>query len=91
MRLAIGANPLAIIRLVLASLLRPVLGGLAVGLLVAALLGRFMSGLLFGVSPADPISFLAVTVLIVTVAVAATFVPLRRAMKIAPLAALRAE
>ena len=80
-RLAIGANPLAIVRLVLASLLRPVLGGLAVGLFVAALLGRFMRGLLFGISPTDPLAFAAVSVLILTVAVVATYVPLRRAMR----------
>jgi ABC-type antimicrobial peptide transport system permease subunit len=90
-RLAVGANPFAIVRLVLTSLMRPVLGGLAVGLLVAGLLGRFISGLLFGVSPADPVSFLAVSLLIVTVAMVATVVPLRRAMQIAPITALRAE
>jgi predicted permease len=90
-RLAVGAKPFDIVRLVLTSLLRPVLGGLAVGLVAAGLLGRFMSGLLFGVTPADPISFLAVSMLIVTTAVIAALVPLRRSMKVEPIAALRTE
>jgi predicted permease len=90
-RLAMGANPAAIVRLVLGSLLRPVLGGLAVGLVAAGLAGRFMSSLLFGVSAADPLAFITVSVLILTVAAVATYVPVRRAMRIAPVAALRAE
>jgi predicted permease len=90
-RQAIGASPRAIVRLVLQSALRPVAGGLAAGLLAATALGRVMSNLLFGVTPRDPLSFAGVSLLVIAVALLATYVPVRRALKIAPIAALRAE
>jgi putative ABC transport system permease protein len=90
-RLAIGANPRAIVALVFTSMLRPVLGGLVIGLIAAGALGRFMSGVLFGVSPGDPVSFVGVSALIIVVAMLATAIPVRRAMKVAPVDALRIE
>jgi putative ABC transport system permease protein len=90
-RLAIGASPGAIVRLVLQGALRPVAGGLVAGLLAAAALGQFLNAQLFGVTPRDPVAFAGVSLLILAVALLATYVPVRRALKVAPIAALRAE
>jgi ABC-type antimicrobial peptide transport system permease subunit len=65
--------------------------GLAIGLPIAFLLTRLMSTLLFEVSPTDPMTFTAVTVVLVLVALTACYVPARRATSINPLAALRHE
>jgi ABC-type antimicrobial peptide transport system permease subunit len=67
------------------------LTGLMLGLLGALWLGQASSGLLFGVSPTDPITFLVVSVLLTAVAIAACCFPARRAMRIEPIVALRQE
>ena len=79
-------------RVLLALLLLPMVGlGLAAGLLAAALATRFLGALVFGVSSADPLTFGGAAVVLTAVAVAAHWVPLRRALRIAPVVALRLD
>ena len=70
---------------------RLALVGLGVGLVVAVLLTRLMIGLLYGVPPADPVTFLAVSALLGTTALVACYVPARRAMRVNPVDVLRLD
>jgi len=88
-RLALGATPREILVMVLGSTLRMVAAGIAVGLAGAFALARFTSGLLFQVSPADPVTFGTITAIIVAVAAIAGWFPGWRASRIDPLVALR--
>jgi putative ABC transport system permease protein len=90
-RMALGASPGQIMRVALLQGLRPVLAGLAVGMPLALSGTRFLAGMLFGVSPADPFSFGVVSVLLVLVAVSACYLPARRVMHISPSEAMRSE
>ena len=90
-RMALGASRLNILRLILREGLRLVALGGAVGLVAALLLSRVLKSLLFGIGPHDPASYIAVTVLLTLVALAATLIPARSAMKTDPMAALRWE
>ena len=90
-RLALGADQRSVMRLVLAGGLRIAIAGLALGLAAALALSRVMSGLLYGVGTRDPVTFVVVPGVLLFVALAACFVPARRAMRIDPLIALRAE
>ena len=65
--------------------------GLAVGIPAALLLTRFVSSLLFGVRPGDPLTFAGVGLLLAAVALGAAYLPARRAMKVDPMVALRYE
>ncbi|MGC0773217.1 MAG: hypothetical protein WB543_09795, partial [Candidatus Acidiferrum sp.] len=65
--------------------------GLAVGLVAALILTRFLRTMLFEIKPADPLTFAAVAILLAFVALAACYIPARRAMRRDPLAALRYE
>jgi ABC-type antimicrobial peptide transport system permease subunit len=67
------------------------LGGVALGLIVAVTLTRLIAKMLFGVSPTDPGTFAAITVLLMTVALMACLIPAWRAAKVDPLVALRDE
>jgi predicted permease len=91
LRMALGADRRDVIRLVLARALRIVAGGLGVGLVGAVLVTRVLQRFLFGVSPTDPLAFAVVTVSLLAVALMAAWVPARRATRIDPWAALRAE
>jgi predicted permease len=90
-RMALGASRLNILQLILREGLRLVALGGCIGLAAALLLSRVLKSLLFGIGPHDPASFIAVTVLLALVALAATLIPARSAMKTDPMAALRWE
>jgi ABC-type antimicrobial peptide transport system permease subunit len=90
-RVALGASRRDVLRLVLAEGLRLTAIGLAVGLVLAVLAGRLVSGLLLGLSAADPATFSGVGVLLLVTALAASYLPARRALRVDPMAALRRE
>ncbi|MCL4866753.1 MAG: FtsX-like permease family protein, partial [Gemmatimonadales bacterium] len=81
-RLALGAEGGAVVRILMGTGVRVVLAGVVVGLVLAALVARLMSGLLFGVRAVDPVTFLLVPLLLVGVATLAAWLPARRAMRI---------
>jgi len=90
-RMALGALPKDVLVMVMREGVGLTLAGIVVGGVGAALLTRVMSSLLFGVSPTDPAVYLAVSVALLGVAAAACFLPARRATKVDPMVALRAE
>jgi hypothetical protein len=90
-RMALGAERRDVLRLVLARALRIVVAGLIVGLAGAAGVTRVLQTFLFGVTPTDPIAFTIVTLLLMAVGLMAAWLPARRATRIDPCAALRAE
>ena len=90
-RVALGAQRRDVLRLVLSSGLSLVGAGVAVGLVAAAAVTRFLGALVFGVSPMDPPTFAAAAALLTVVALCAHWVPVRRALRIDPASALRAE
>jgi putative ABC transport system permease protein len=90
-RLTLGATPQSIVSGVMRDAAGAVLPGLALGLVGAVYLSRFLESLLFGVQPRDPATFAAVTLLFMTVAALACYLPARRATQVDPVVALRAE
>ncbi len=90
-RMALGAQRRDVLRLVLTRALRTVSAGLIVGLAGAAAVTRVLQTFLFGVTPTDPIAFTIVTLLLMAVGLMAAWLPARRATRIDPCAALRAE
>jgi putative ABC transport system permease protein len=90
-RLALGAVPREVLRLVLRRGLGLALTGAALGLLGSVALTRLLGGFLYGISPADPATYAAVTALLLLVALAACFIPARRAARVDPVVALRSE
>lgn len=90
-RIALGANASEIIDLVLADGLRAVTIGIAIGLLAAVLLGRFISSMLFGVTPTDPSIMILVAVSLCVLGAVASLVPALRASRVDPMAALRSD
>ncbi len=90
-RMALGAQRRDVLRLVLARALRIVVAGLIAGLAGAVAVTRVLQTFLFGVTPTDPIAFTIVTLLLMTVGLTAAWLPARRAARIDPCAALRAE
>jgi putative ABC transport system permease protein len=90
-RMALGAAPNGILRLVVSHGLKLTLAGVAIGLSASLALTRFLSSLLFGISPTDPLTFAAVAISLTAVAVAACYIPARRAMTVDPMIALRHE
>ncbi len=90
-RLALGAQPREVLKLVIGQGLRLTLVGLLLGLATAFALTRLLEKLLFGVSATDPLTFAAVALLLAAVAFLACWVPARRAAQVDPLVALRHE
>jgi putative ABC transport system permease protein len=90
-RMALGATPASVLRMIMGQGLGLVLGGLLVGLVGALALTRLMASLLFGVTPTDPLTFAGVALVFVLAALVACYVPARRATRIDPLIALRSE
>jgi putative ABC transport system permease protein len=90
-RIALGARPGSVVALVVRQGMRPVVIGLLVGLAGALALSRVLTTMLYGVGPRDPLSLSAVAVVLATVAFVASYVPARRASRVDPLKALRAD
>jgi putative ABC transport system permease protein len=90
-RLALGGSPGDVLHLVVGDGMRVVASGIVVGLGTALLLARWMSSLLFGVSPADLFTFVTVALLLLAVALVACLAPARRALGLEPAAVLRNE
>jgi len=90
-RLALGAQARDVLSLIIKQGLRLVLLGLAIGLVGAFALMRVISGLLFGVTSKDPLTFVAVALLLGLIALLACYLPARRATRVDPLEALRYE
>jgi predicted permease len=91
LRMALGAQRLDVIRLVLAQAAGLVLTGTVLGLLLALTLARVLKNLIYEVSPADPLTFGAVGLMVIAIAVLACYIPARKATKADPMIALRAE
>jgi len=90
-RMALGAQTGAVLKLVVGQGLKLVASGVALGLAASFGLTRLMSNMLFGVSAVDPLTFVVITLLLTFVALLACWIPARRATKVDPLVALRCE
>lgn len=90
-RMALGARPGRVVRMVLRDVLLLAAAGLAIGLATALATSRFVASFLYGIKPNDPLSLTAAAVALVCAALAAGYVPARRASRIDPMSALRHE
>ncbi len=90
-RMALGAQPKDVLRLVLGQGARLAFWGAAIGLVAALGFTRLLSSLLYSVSASDPLTFAVVAVLLVLIALAASYIPARRALRVDPMVALRYE
>jgi predicted permease len=90
-RLALGAEPVDVVRMILVEGMLLATIGLTIGLVIAAQLGKLLSGFLFGVSPLDPRTFIGAVVLFLSTALVACYVPVRRATLVDPADTLRYE
>jgi putative ABC transport system permease protein len=88
-RMALGAKPGDVLALVVKQGLGLALAGVAIGLGAAAIVTRAMSSMLYGISSTDPLAFAGVSVVLIAAALAATFLPARRAAKVDPMISLR--
>jgi ABC-type antimicrobial peptide transport system permease subunit len=91
LRLALGAQRVNVLSLVVGKGLKLAMIGSAIGLVCALAVTRLVSRLLYGVSPMDPVTFVGVALLLVIVAMLASWLPARRAAKVDPMEALRNE
>jgi putative ABC transport system permease protein len=91
LRMAIGASPGDVLKLIVGGAMKLALAGVLLGLAGAAALARLASTLLFEVAPSDPASYLATSAVLFAVAMVACYAPTRRAMRVEPTTALQAE
>jgi putative ABC transport system permease protein len=90
-RLALGAEVKNLMAMIIRQSLRPVVAGLAMGIVAAVFAGRLISSLLFGVEAYDALTLTVVAMVIMVVGVTACYIPARRAMRVDPMVALRYE
>jgi putative ABC transport system permease protein len=90
-RMAIGARPLDVFKLILGQGLKLALIGVGLGLVGAFIVTRFMATMLFGIEPTDATTFGAITAILIAVALLACYLPGRRATKVEPTISLRYE
>jgi putative ABC transport system permease protein len=90
-RITMGAQPEDVFRIIVGEALRLALAGVGIGLVTALALTRLLRSFLFGISAYDPLTFVAVSLLLTIVAAAASYFPARRATLVDPLIALRYE
>jgi putative ABC transport system permease protein len=90
-RMALGAERLSVLRLVLREGLLLTLGGISGGLVLGAALTRLLASQLYGLSATDPLTFVAVSLLLAGVALLASYIPARRATRVDPMVALKYE
>jgi putative ABC transport system permease protein len=90
-RVALGAQRRNLLRMILGQGLGLASAGAAIGLIGAVIVSRLMSGVLYGVRPTDPLTFAGVSVLLMSIALLACYLPARRALRIDPVIALRHE
>ena len=88
-RVALGAQRVDVLGLVLRHGAVPTLRGVAAGVVAALWLTRLLAGLVYGVTPTDPVSFASVVALLLAVALAASYLPARRALRVDPMSVLR--
>jgi putative ABC transport system permease protein len=90
-RIALGAQTIAVMRLVLGQGVKLVMAGVAIGLIAAFALGHALAGRLYGVNPTDPMTFVMVAAGLAVIGLVACWIPARRAAKVDPMVALRYE
>ena len=90
-RMALGADALTVLRLIVRTMMGPVISGIGAGLVVSVFAARLLASFLFGVQPLDPAAFGAAAALLILVALAAAFFPARRATRVDPVLALRSS
>ena len=90
-RVALGARPRDVILLVVGQAARLTLTGIGLGIAGALVLTHFLQSMLFDVEPTDPVTFAGVSFLLIIIALAACYIPARRAMRVDPMVALRYE